>query len=485
MNDRMMRCCLLLCLLPGITAAALRSPGQIIPGAVSAKAVTARDELVLSLSDAIALALRDNRSIRSAYLQRIADKFELRVAVDRYAPQLSFKAQYQANRNQDDRYRQAELTPSASVVTAYGTRVSLDWAYGQTRGNAAGPRYRDGANLMLIQPLLRGAGRDIAMAPLHQAELAEQANRLALKDQVSHTITSIIGLYRDLLRAQEQLNITDDARQRASQLIAVNRELIDAGRMAAFEIVQAEAELANQELALEGSRNNLHAGRLALLQALALDLDTPLRVSEEAEAEPTGLDPRRALAQAEALQPIYLLQLLADQQADLDLRLAKDQQRWDLSLIGATSQARERPSSGKVWEHYLGLQLEIPIADLSRRQGLVRAQVAVDSRRLQLADARQQLQREVVDGVREVQVSWRQLQIAGRALDLSRRKLAIEQEELALGLSSNFQVLSFESDLRGAQSARLDAQIAYLNAQTALDLILGTTLDSWDVAIND
>ena len=301
MNDRMMRCCLLLCLLPGITVAALRSPSQIIPGAVSAKAVAARDELVLSLSDAIALALRDNRSIRSAYLQRIADKFELRVAADRYAPQLSFKAQYQANRNQDDRYRQAELTPSASVLTAYGTRVSLDWAYGQTRGNAAGPRYRDGANLMLIQPLLRGAGRDIAMAPLHQAELAEQANRLALKDQVSHTITRIIGLYRDLLRAQEQLNITDDARQRASQLIAVNRELID----------------------------------------------------------------------------------------------------------------------------------------------------------------------------------------AGRALDLSRRKLAIEQEKLALGLSSNFQVLSFESDLRGAQSARLDAQIAYLNAQTALDLILGTTLDSWDVAIND
>lgn len=338
MNDRLMILCLLLCIMPGTTAAALRPASPSLPGAFSASAVAARDELVLNLSDAIALALRDNRSIRSAYLQRIADKFELRVATDRYAPQLSFKAQYQANRNQDDRYRQAELTPSASVLTAYGTRVSLDWAYGQTRGNAAGPRYRDGANLMLIQPLLRGAGRDIAMAPLHQAELAEQANRLALKDQVSHTITRIIGLYRELLRAQEQPNITDDARQRASQLIAVNRELIDAGRMAAFEIVQAEAELANQELALEGSRNHLHAGRLALLQALALNLDTPLRVSEEAEAEPIGLDPRRALAQAEALQPIYLLQLLADQQADLDLRLAKDQQRWDLSLIGATSQ---------------------------------------------------------------------------------------------------------------------------------------------------
>lgn len=485
MSDRVVILGVLLCIIQSIAVAALQPASPSLPGAVSAKAVAAGSNLVLNLSDAIALALRDNRSIRSAYLQRIAEKFDLRVAADRYAPQLSLKAQYQANRNQDDRYRQAELMPSSSLLTAYGTRLSLDWAYGQTRANQAGPRYRDGANLMLIQPLLRGAGREMATAPLRQAQLAEQANRLRLKDQVAQAITAIIGLYRELLRAQEQLRINEDALQRARQLVAVNQALIDAGRMAAFEIVQAEAELANQELALEGSRNHLHAGRLALLQALALDLGTPLRVREEAPAEPIHLDPARAFVQAQALQPTYLLQLLADQQADLDLRVAKDEQRWDVSLIGAASQARERPNAGKAWEHYLGLQLEIPIADLSRRQGLVRAQVAVDRRRLQLADARQLLQRDVIDGVRQVQVSWRQLQIAGRALELSGRKLAIEQEKLAVGLSSNFQVLSFESDLRSAQSARLDAQIAYFNALTALDLILGTTLDSWDVAIND
>ncbi|HDS1736423.1 TolC family protein [Pseudomonas sp. BP8] len=487
MNSRTLLFCAL-----GLPAAALAEqalqpvrPTQAGPVSANAVAAAQAAQVQLALSDAIALGLRDNRGIRSAYLERIAQKFDLRVAHDRFAPQLSIKARYQGNRNQGDRYRQGELAPSASLLTPYGTRLSLDWAYDHTRADGAGPRYRDGASLVIIQPLLRGAGPTVAAAPLRQAQWAEQANRLALKDTVAQTITTIITLYRELLRAQEQLRIADDALQRARQFVEVNRALIGAGRMAAFEIVQAEADVASQELALEGSRNQLHASRLALLQALALDLATPLWASEQPQARQVKVDANQALARAEALQPAYLMQVIADQQANLDLRVARDAQRWDLSLVGGASQARERPGDGKAWEHYLGLQLEIPITDLSRRQALIRAQVAVDSGQVQLAESRQQLHREVANAVRVLEVGWRQLEIAERALALSRRKLKIEQEKLAVGRSSNFQVLSFESDLRSAQSAQLDALIAYLNAQSDLDLTLGTTLDSWDVALND
>ncbi len=80
---------------------------------------------------------------------------------------------------------------------------------------------------------------------------------------------------------------------------------------------------------------------------------------------------------------------------------------------------------------------------------------------------------------------WRQYEISQRALDLSHRKLDIEREKLQSGRSSNFQVLSFESDLRNAESARLNALIAYLDAQASLDQTLGTTLESWDIDLND
>lgn len=452
---------------------------------VSALSALQGETVDLELADAIGLALRDNRAIRSAYLERVTQKFDLRVARDQFAPQLSLKARYQGNRTHADRMRQAQLTPSASLLTPYGARISLDWTYDHARAGRAGRQYRDGANLMIIQPLLRGAGRDIASAPLRQAQLAEQLNRLALRDEVAQVITRTITQYRDLLRAQERLRITEDALARAQRWVHVNQALIAAGRMPAFEVVQAEAEVASQELAREGSRNRLYQSRLALAQLLAVDLATPLRAVEHVRADQLPLSIQQAMARAEMLQPAYLMQQVAGEQAAIALQVARDAQSWDLSLVGGASQSRERPADRVAWEQYLGLELAIPIGDLSRRQSLVQAEVAVQIQRLSLVESHQQLQRDVSSAIHDLEAGWRQLGIANRALELSRRKLEIEQEKLAAGRSSNFQVLSFESDLRQAQSTQLDTTIDYLDAQVVLDQVLGTTLERWDVALHE
>ena len=120
----------------------------------------------LTLSDAIYLGLRDNRAIRSAYLDRIAQKFDLRVAEDRFTPKLSLTGSYLSNRNQSDRYRQGNLTPTSTLLTPYGTRFSLGWTYRHTQADSAGLSRNDGANITVIQPLLRGAGKAVSYTHL-------------------------------------------------------------------------------------------------------------------------------------------------------------------------------------------------------------------------------------------------------------------------------------------------------------------------------
>lgn len=470
-----------------LAASEALKPSQASRGGASLVSLKAQ-EIELSLGEAISLGLRDNRAIRSLYLNRIAQKFELRVAQDRYRPQLTISGRYQVSHDQDERYRHSDLAPVATLLTPYGTRLSLGWAYTQVQAREGGLSRNDGATIAVIQPLLRGAGREVASAPLRQARLSEQVNRLALKSSVSRTITQIISGYRDLLRTQEQLQIARDALQRSRQLLEVNRAMIEAGRMAAIEIVQTEAEVATQELAYEDQRNQLQASRLALLQLLAVDLQTQVRASDDLQAQRLEVDIHKALAQAEAWQPTYLAQLIAGEQAEIGLKVARNEQLWDLSLIAGAGQWRDRPArsgAASTWDNHVGIQLEIPLGDLSRRQAEVQAQVDVGNQALQLAEARQQLEREVTNAVRGIDVRWRQFEIAERALQLSRRKLQIEREKLTVGRSSNFQVLSFENDLRNAENSRLNALISYLNAQTELDQTLGTTLDSWDIALND
>jgi outer membrane protein TolC len=258
--------------------------------------------------------------------------------------------------------------------------------------------------------------------------------------------------------------------------------------MAAFEIVQTEAEVANQELSHEDARNQLETARLALLQLLALDLDTPIIASEAMQAAPLDIDTGQAVRQAEALQPTYLIQLIAGQQARISRVVARNERLWDVSLVGGGGQVRDRNNlhgGTRSWENYVGVQVEIPIGDLSARQADVQARVDVENQQVRTQEARQELQRDVTNAVRDIGARWRQYQIARRAEELSQRKLDIEQEKLTVGRSSNFQVLSFENDLRMAQSARLAALISYLNAQAELDQTLGTTLQSWDIALND
>lgn len=72
---------------------------------------------------------------------------------------------------------------------------------------------------------------------------------------MSQTISQVIGAYRELLRAQEQARIAREALARTQELLEVNRAMIRAGRMAEFEIVQTEADVASQELNVEESTN--------------------------------------------------------------------------------------------------------------------------------------------------------------------------------------------------------------------------------------
>lgn len=445
----------------------------------------------VTLSDAIYLGLRGNRRIRSAYLQRITQKYDLRVAEDTFNPKLHFKAGYRNIAGSRGAEGNTSVAPGASLLGEHGTRLSLSWAQALNEGQADGRHRSDGLNLAIIQPLARGAGRDVTTAPVRLARLAEQAQRLSLKAGVAQTVSEIIGTYRELLRSQEHLAITQAAMERARALLQTNMALIAAGRMAQFEVVQAQADLVSRELEVEQAQGEVDTGRLALLRLLALDLSSPIRASETLTAAPLSLTPHEVLRLAEAQQPEYLSMLLASQQADLNLLLAKDQARWDVSVVAGLNQMRDHSTGsagnpkGRVWDSYAGLELQIPIADPASRQAEVRAQVGLQTQHEALADARQALQHSVNDVLRELGTRWRQYEISLRGVDLSRRKLAIEKDKLAVGRSSNFQVISYEGDLRDAESARLDALIGYLNAQTRLDLIMGMTLESWGIALND
>ena len=483
-------------LLPALPAMAQPNPPRQAPPRATPPAVNAAipaGAVPMTLPEAVFLALRNNRSIRSQYLQRVADRFNLRVAEASFDPRFGVQGNTTYARMGRTTGLATTIGPVVNVTTPIGTQFQFGWLGTQTNNRGANPLATSRATFQVVQPLLAGGGTDFAMAPVRIARIQEVGSRLQLRALVADQVTQTITAYRALIQAQEQLRIAGESLRRARELASVNQALVAAGRLAQVELIQAETSIAQQELQLASAENQWRQARLALLTLLAVDQSAPIWAVERPAAESARVDPRRALDVAFANQPDYLRTLLGVEIARINLDVARNQRLWEVNVVAGNALGAQRADvfrslealSGARSDFNIGLQLNVPIGQIARQQPEVNATVALRQTELQIESARDRLRQQVEDSVRSIDTLRRQAELARRARELAATQLELELVKLQAGRSSNFQVVSFQGSLQAAESAELSAVVAYANALTQLDQLLGTTLDTWQISVND
>ena len=439
------------------------------PAAGDEHAGAEASRMELTLDDAIRLALRNNRSLLDARLDRTLEEFALDVAGDRYRPTASITSSVDAARDRDT---ETDLSTTANIRVPTGGEFTLGWRKPLAGG---GGNY----SLEFSQPLLKGFGIDVDTAPLRTARIREKIDILHFRDAVAGVIDSTIRNWRNLIRSNRQLEIAEASLERARNQLKVNRALIEAGQMAEREVLQSEAEIANRELSLVEARNALIDANFQLIDTLDIDSASSIRPLE------TPRDRRVAPGVAEGIEvalskaPDYLEALLDADIARIALKVAEDGRLWDLSL---DTRARRDNSGGPI-DYDALLSLTVPLWDRSPRQTWMEARARVRKAERGLVERRQKIAIDVRQAVYNVEVGLRRIELARQALALTQQKLEIERSKLRQGLSSAFQLSQFEEDLVAAQNAEVDAVISYENALTSLDRTLGTTLETWDVRV--
>ena len=465
-------------------------------------APTSSAAIQMTLTDAVNLALRSNRTIESAYLDRVLQKFDLKVAEDKFYPDLNLTTGARWTKDATTQKTTVktktststtDMNATLSMTETLPTGGAFDFSWtriDQAQDPNSGSTKETGQNswrISLQQPLLKGAGISVNTASVSIARLNEQSNILNLKSTLMNTVTSVIRVYRNFHQTQRQLEISQASVKRAKDLLKINQALISVGRMAATEIVQTEADVAAREFDFETALNSVDSSRLDLLKIL--DIGRHTRIDPVPEGEPPTQLPSYdyCIMTAFANRPDYLQTGINREVAAINLMLAKNNRLWDLSLQGAYSgaDAEVDPGAGSTNSNWkVGLQLQVPIyGDLSRRQAMLSAETGLKKVELNMQELTDNIAIEVQDALREVKTRLKQVEMATRARELSERKLEIEQQKLKVGRSTNFQLVSFQNDLVSAQNNELNAILAYRNTLTALDQVLGTTLDTWQVGL--
>lgn len=450
----------------------------------------------LTVQDVVALTLRNSRTLANERLRRSVERFALKIAETEFQPRVTASAY-------TDRDLTDESVTTSGLVTALRLRVPTGGELGLASrlgytadGSPAVAPHAGVLDLTFTQPLLRGGGLAVGGAALRTARLADEMNVQAFRAVVIDLTTNSIRAYRAYARARQRTGIAERSLDRALDLLEVNRLLVETGRMAERDIVQTQADIARRRLDLVASEGNLDAARLALIDIL--DIDAATRFGRLGEFDPDALEPAseglgEAVETALGRRPDYLSALLGVRNAETRALVARNDRLWDLSLTLGASLTGVGDSFDAAWnqldrtDRYVGLDLTIPVgrpaagpAELAHREATASLEMAKN----RLIELEQSIVIDVTNSLREVALARQRADLAGEGRRLAQEKAGIEREKLNLGVSTNFQLVTFENDLVLAEIDELDATVAYLNAVTELDRTLGTTLDRWGIAID-
>lgn len=452
----------------------------------------------ITLKDAVLLALRYNPLVRNAELDRILNKFDLRLAENKYEVQyaLTGSASYgnQVAGGISSTNNSYDLKSSTSILTPLGSTVTLSAANPVTYSYGQNAHYNPAVSLEVKQPLLRGFGREVTLTPLYDARDIEQIDRLAFKQAIMQTITRVISQYTQLVQAENTLTTQQLALDNSIALLNQTRAFIKAGRKAPADIVQFQSDVANQQLALKQQQVAVQQAQLGLLNTLGLDPNFVIVAPSK-----VGLGDKRVPSLAQSLQLAlanntdYQRQQLNFNVIKRRLVIARDQQKWELNLIATQTQGQGTGGSpnssfgslanGQNRNSAVKLELAIPIHDLERKQQLVQAKIDLEKAQIRLAADKRQLISDTIQAYNTLQNQKQQITQAQEAVRYAEDNLRLAKAKIQYGKATPFEISSIQTALTNAQIAYIQSEINYINTLAGFDEILGTTLSRWGIQL--
>jgi len=467
----------------------------------------------MTLTDAVSLALRSNRNIAIYYLNRVLQKYDLEIAEAEFLPNINIEVSSSpkitdtyttaagSKIKELTEYWNTDATLSATKKIPTGGEFTFSWenAYTSTRtrtdGTAAAPYTSPSVwSLQFTQPLLKGGGLDYTQASLTRARLTEQENILSLRDSISSIIASTISAYNIFYQSSRNLKIRRTALEEAKKQLETNKILVETGRMASNELIQSESQVADQEFSYEGALNDLETNRLALLDILDIDKTTEITPDEEITIKERKPDYERCLEIASENNGTFIGAVNSVKRSELALMERENSRLWDLDLEAQYkedydySMWKSDADDNKEREWYVGLTLTAPFElygndRIVKRKALLSAKKSLKVSRINLKEAKSDLETDVQNKVRNVYTQMKLVERAKKSLELARMKLEFEKAKLNVGRSTIFQVVSFQNTLIDKQEAELSQTIQYLGSLVALDTLLGKTLETWNIEL--
>lgn len=452
--------------------------------------------LTLSVEEAILLAIRENPTVQQVQLNHVLQKFSLEIQQWQFAPHYSLQASQTMTSNYTVAERRTSKTfniqPALSLLFPIGTQATL------TSTNNVSNHYNPGFSLQVVQPLLRGLGRPIVEAALYNAMDSEKISRLNVEGAVRNTVTGVVNAYLDVVSAENNVEVDEQALQRAQISVKQTALFIKAGHKAGNEIITVQADAASAQTRLENDKNSLLQTRYALLTAIGIDpntditfttLDIPALIKKY--HIPT-LDQSKKMILENDIQ-YQVDRITLEGITKRNLLAAEDNTRWKLDLTvnmgtgngvgGGMNVGVNSLLNGSNQTQSAVLNLTVPIDDRVAKQAVVNARIGLRQAALSLKQEKWSKETSAINGWNSIFSAQRALNFAENAERLQQKTYHISYQKYTYGLIDSLELQSAQLQLVNSQQALIAARIGYLKALVSLDQLMGSTLQTWKVQV--
>lgn len=384
---------------------------------------------------------------------------------------------------------------------ATGATVTVDSSIRRSASNnnaARNPDYGTDLGLSIRQPLLQDAGSTVNLAPLARAKVNAERSLFELRSDVLDLVLETEIAYWNLAYARADRELIASSLALAQNLLEENRERERLGLVTPLEVLQAEAEVLNQQEDIIQAERAIEDAEDALRRAMGqTDFVKTVTGSVEVATLPEGL---------EALRPMDAV-VLDTVRSDVDAKaqerrvelerinriLAQDATRPELDLTaglsylgrdedGETAYRGAYSANGYDWN--VGLEVRMPWGFREARARVRQAERNVEQASLQLYDIKQAKALAARNAWRSARAGLERIEVTRASVRLNEKAFEQERARYGSGLVAYRNVLEAQRDFDQAKSNYLSSVIETFRAIVRLSRVDGTLLArnglSWD-----
>ena len=310
----------------------------------------------ISVREALAMALENNKDIEVARHNVKIAEFDLTGARGAYDPRLSSSSYYERVKTpissflsggSDGAVTQSGYTGTArfeGLAPKFGGNYHLDFSSNRLTTNnqftGLNPQYPTALTLSYSQPLFRGLRFDNSRRLIEIARKNLSLTDAQFRQRAIETITSVQRAYWDLVFALRNLQVQRDALRDSRTQLEHNQRLVTEGALAPIDVVAAEAQVATFEQTLFSSLEDVSRAENSLKNLIAENHEAEIWKVSLVPTDPVDLAPplislAEALKAATDNRPELQLSTVASEINQIDQKFFREQTRPAVDLVGS------------------------------------------------------------------------------------------------------------------------------------------------------